>query len=151
MNTEEAITSIYDQAGWSYDSDEFSPGAGRKLHTVLLDSDLEVNFIGISRDVILVYSPIFEMSQSGDDAEKLKHMSSLVAKEFYSFPFGTSITDGFFRLELRMRLGKLDIDQMCLLLQKFLDICDFFIDEARNFNEERNGLFNHIPVNFLMN
>ena len=150
IRSEERIKELYKAAEWSFSDDEFSEN-NYKVHSVLLDSDLEINFLSLSNHEIIIYVPVYTLgSDRGEEAEKLKFMSSLIAKLNIDYSVGSSVSDNVFRLELHIDVDRYDLPQTELLLQNFLDGCDLIIEESKNYEESKNGMFNHIPNNFLM-
>lgn len=151
MNAEETAEKIFRFAGWSFDADEFRSSGG-KLHTVLLDPDMTVNFISVSRSELLVWVPIFILPEDQRDrGAKLRHFSSLVTGVNFEYPVGSAVVDGSFRLELLLQCQRYEFDQLTLLLQRFLDDCERLSGESVSFDQQSRGMFNNIPVNFLIN
>ncbi len=151
MDAERTIAHIYDVAQWSYAEDEFNFKTYHKLHTVLLDSDLEINFMSISKDEFLVYVPIFHMSVNPqDDLEKIKHLSSAVLKLNFESSIGSAIVADTYRIELCINTAVMNNDQCVFLVQKFLENADFLIAESRTFADSQRGFFSNVPVDFLM-
>lgn len=151
MNAEETAEKIYRFAGWSFDADEFR-STGVKLHTVLLDPDMSVNFISVSRNDLLVWVPIFTLPEDlRDRSSKLRHFCSLVTGINFDYPVGSAVVDGVFRLELHLPCQRYEFEQLTLLLQRFLDDCEQLTGESGSFDQQSRGMFNNIPVNFLIN
>ncbi len=149
--SEQRIKELYIEAKWNFSDEEFSANNTYKPHTVILDTEMEIIFTAITNNEVMIYVPVFKLGSDEEaEVEKLKHMSSLVAKLNYDFSVNSAVSDGVFRLELNINVDRYDLQQSVLLLQDFLDDCDYMIAEAKNYDELQQGLYNHVPINFLM-
>ncbi|MBQ3683909.1 MAG: hypothetical protein II922_12690 [Succinimonas sp.] len=153
MTALNSIRNIYDTAKWSYSDDEFSITNASQEHSVLLDNDLEIVFRPLSRDEFLVYANIFELSESDpeDNDLRLRHLSKLVLKINSEYSVTSAIKDGKFRFEMYINTTQLSDDQICFLLQMFMNDCDLLISENSNQTGAMGSMFNNIPIGFLMN
>jgi hypothetical protein len=151
IRSEERIKELYKVAEWQFSDDEFSEGKAFKPHMILLDTDLEIDFVSLSNNEFVVYVPVFRLgNDEAAELQKIKHMSALVAKLNFESSINSAISEGVFRLELLINVDRYDLSQCELLLQDFLDECDHMVAEAKNYDEAQQGLFNHVPINFLM-
>ena len=153
MTALSSIRNIYDTAKWSYNEDEFSVTQAAQEHSVLLDNDLEIVFHPLSRDEFLIYANIFELSESDpeDNDLRLRHLSKLVLKINSEYSVTSAIKDGKFRFEMYINTTMLSDDQICFLLQMFMNDCDLLISENNNQTGAMGSMFNNIPIGFLMN
>ncbi|WP_019002225.1 hypothetical protein [Succinimonas amylolytica] len=153
MTAVNSIRHIYKTAGWSYDENEFQDERASQEHSVLLENDLEVSFHPLSREEFLIYANIFELAPDNpqDNDQRLRHLSKLILKINSEYSVASSVTGGWFRFELYINSAILENDQICYLLQLFLNDCDFLISENKELSHSFGNIFNNIPIGFLMN